>query len=219
MGATPEYLLGLYALQEAVSQLPVKVLKPEGIVLDCCAAPGGKTAQIAEKAEMVVALESQSSRVPSLINNLERLGVKNALVYNVDARAFEPDFKFDKILVDAPCSGNFVTDKTWFEKQSISNFITRQKLQKEILASAFGLLSEKGELVYSTCSLEPEENEMVLQWAIDNLGAKVLPTECIGVKGLTNIFGKNLDSQIQNAKRIWPSIADTQGFFIARLKK
>lgn len=219
LGATPEYLLGLYALQEAVSQLPVKVLKPEGIVLDCCAAPGGKTAQIAEKAEMVVALESQSSRVPSLINNLERLGVKNALVYNVDARAFEPDIKFDKILVDAPCSGNYVTDKTWFEKQSISNFITRQKLQKEILASAFGLLAEKGELVYSTCSLEPEENEMVLQWAIDNLGAKVMPIECIGVNGLTNVFGKNLDSQIRNAKRIWPSIAETQGFFIARLKK
>lgn len=219
LGATPEYLLGLYALQEAVSQLPVKILKPEGIVLDCCAAPGGKTAQIAEKAEMVVALESQSSRVPSLINNLERLGVKNALVYNVDARAFEPDMKFNKILVDAPCSGNYVTDKTWFEKQSIANFISRQKLQKEILASAFGLLAEKGELVYSTCSLEPEENEMVLQWAIDNLGAKVMPIECIGVNGLTNVFGKNLDSQIRNAKRIWPSIAETQGFFIARLKK
>lgn len=219
LGATPEYLLGLYALQEAVAQLPVKILKPEGIVLDCCAAPGGKTAQIAEKAEMVVALESQSSRVPSLINNLERLGVKNALVYNVDARAFEPNLKFNKILVDAPCSGNFVTDKTWFEKQSISNFITRQKLQKEILASAFNLLAEKGELVYSTCSLEPEENELVLQWAIDNLGAKVLPTDCIGINGLTNVFGRNLDSQIRNAKRIWPSIAETQGFFIARLKK
>ncbi len=217
LGATPEYLLGLYGLQEAAAQLPVRILSPEGIVLDCCAAPGGKTAQIAEKADVVIALESQSSRVKPLLNNLERLGIKNSIVYNADARSFEAKIKFKKILVDAPCSGNFVTDKSWFEKQSISNFLARQKLQKEILSNVSGLLDEKGELAYSTCSMEPEENELVLQWAIEKLGLKVVPIDCIGVNGLTDVFGQKLDSQIKNAKRIWPSFADTQGFFIAKL--
>lgn len=217
LGATPEYLLGLYGMQEAVSQLPVKVLEPKGVVLDSCAAPGGKTAQIAEKVEAVVALESQSARLSSLLNNLERFGVNNALVYHADARSFETKFKFKKILVDAPCSGNFVTDREWFDKQSVSNFLTRQKLQKEILSNVAGLLDAKGELVYSTCSLEPEENELVLQWAVEKLGLKVVPIDCIGVNGLTDIFGNKLDSQIKNARRIWPSIADTQGFFIAKL--
>lgn len=217
LGATPEYLLGYYGLQEAASQLPVQVLKPNDIVLDCCAAPGGKTAQIAEKADAIIALESQTSRLPSLLNNLERLGIRNSIVYNADARSFETKLKFNKILVDAPCSGNFVTDKNWFEKQSISNFNSRQKLQKEILANVSNLLDEKGELVYSTCSIEPEEDELVLQWAIDKLDFKVVPIECIGVNGLTDVFGQKLDAQIKNAKRIWPSIAGTQGFFIAKM--
>ena len=218
LGATPEYLMGLYGLQEPASQLPVPVLKPEGVVLDCCASPGGKSAQIAEKAEAVIALESQSSRIPSLVNNLERFGVRNSIVYNADARSFESPLKFKKILVDAPCSGNYSTDSGWFLKQSISNFLTRQKLQKEILSNVSDLLDENGDIVYSTCSLEPEENELVLQWAIDKLDLKVVPIESIGVKGLTSVFGSNLDGQIKNARRIWPS-ENTQGFFMARLKK
>ena len=216
-GSTPEYLLGMYYLQEAASQIPVEVLDPEGVVLDCCAAPGGKTTQIAESAEAVVALEPNYNRMNSLINNIERMGAGNCIVYNVDARSFEGNF--DKVLVDAPCSGNYVTDSKWFEKQSVENFRQRANLQREILAQAFECLRPGGELVYSTCSLEPEEDEMVVDWFLKNFDVKIMPIKTIGVDGITNPFGIELEREVRHAKRIWPSLCNTQGFFIAKFRK
>ena len=113
LGSTPEYLQGEYYLQEAASQLPVEVLDPSpgDIVLDCCAAPGSKTTQLAQLMDnkgTIVALDINKNRIYSLSNNLERCGVKNCIVYKKDAkRASELGLEFDKVLVDAPCSGNF----------------------------------------------------------------------------------------------------------------
>jgi len=216
-GSTPEYLLGMYYLQEAASQIPAEILSPEGVVLDCCAAPGGKTTQIAASAEAVVALEPNYNRMKSLINNIERMGVDNCIVYNVDARSFEGDF--DKVLVDAPCSGNYVIDSKWFKKQDVENFRQRANLQREILAQAFGCLKSGGEIVYSTCSLEPEEDEMIVDWFLKNFDVKILPIKTIGIDGITNPFGMELKHEVKYAKRIWPSLHDTQGFFIAKFKK
>ena len=106
-GATTEYLLGQYYLQEAAAQLPVHVLdpKPGEKVLDCCAAPGGKTTQIAQRMKnrgLLVAYEKKKHRIPSLLVNLERMGVTNCIAYHRDILNAHKD-TFDKILVDAPC--------------------------------------------------------------------------------------------------------------------
>lgn len=217
IGAATEYLLGYYHVQEAASQIPAEVLDASGLVLDACAAPGGKTAQLALKAKVVVALEQQHKRALMLCNNLERLGVSNCIVYNEDARSFEGNF--DAALVDAPCSGNYTMSTNWLEKQTLSNIEKRAELQKEILSNVVSCLKKNGKLVYSTCSLEPEEDEIVVQYAIDKLGMKVEKINCIGDNGLTSVFGKELHPSIKNCKRFWPHKTGTQGFFIAKMVK
>ena len=119
-GATAEYLLGFYSIQEAAAQIPVSVfthLKGKK-VLDAAAAPGGKTIHLADLMENlggVVALDVDKWRLNALCNHVERCRVSNTVVYLLDARqASTLDLKFDRILVDAPCSGNFAADKNWF---------------------------------------------------------------------------------------------------------
>lgn len=220
LSSTQEYLQGFYYIQEAAAQLPALMLNPSGeVVLDCCAAPGGKTTQLAVNVSVVVALENQYGRLNPLLNNIERLGVKNCIVYNIDARTFEPNLKFKKILVDAPCSGNYALERGWLEKQSVANFEKNAEIQKEILAKAVKLLAEDGELVYSTCSLEPEEDEIIVNWAIKELDLKTVKIDCIGDDGLTKVFGKKLDNSIKNCRRLWPTKTGTQGFFIAKMIK
>ncbi len=224
LGAIAEYLLGYYYLQEAAAQLPVAVLnpKPDDVILDCCAAPGGKTAQLAQLMKnqgVVVAFEQKEHRIPSLLMNIERMGVENAVVFRGDAAYVKNlGIQFDKILLDAPCAGNFVTDPVWFEKRDITGIERSSAIQKRLLKSAVEVLAPNGTLVYSTCSLEPEENELNMQWAIDNLPVRLenvsLP---IGDPALTNVFGKKLSSDIAKCRRFWPHKTNTEGFFIAKL--
>ncbi len=220
VSALPEHLLGYYYIQEAASQVPVELLdiSKQDIVLDCCAAPGSKTTQIAEKAKAVVALEPNSKRRVSLLNNIERLGFDNVIVCNQDAKSFN-DMKFDKILADVPCSGNYVLEKDWFKKQTEVNFKNRSELQKEILKNMIPLLNKNGTLVYSTCSLEPEENEFVMDWALENFDVKLQKIKCIGDNGIVNPFGHRLNNEVQKARRLWPYKTKTQGFFVAKLVK
>ncbi len=215
LSSVPEFLLGHYYIQEAASQYAVEALKPKGLVLDCCAAPGGKTTQIAQTAEKVIALDSNFKRCAVLKNNIQRLGINNAIIYNLDVRKFN-HCKFDQILLDAPCSGNYVIDKNWFQKQTLKNVQQRSQLQREILEHAISLLKPKGELLYSTCSLEPEENEMVVEWALQNFNIKLMKVGNAGSNGLTNIFGEKLSSEIKKCRRFWPE--KTQGFFVAKFK-
>lgn len=227
VGATIEYLLGQYYVQEAASQLPVEALfteppHQEEIILDTCSAPGGKTTQIALYHKgPIVALEKLGSRIDAVKNHVERMGITNVAVYKKDARfAHELGVQFDRILVDAPCSGNFVTDVQWFGKRSIEMFLENQRRQKELLKSAYKALKPGGTLVYSTCSLEPEENEIVVDWALKHLeGLKLAPIHTIGDPGFTKILGQELDPSIALTRRLWPWKTNTQGFFIARFKK
>jgi 16S rRNA C967 or C1407 C5-methylase (RsmB/RsmF family) len=136
----------------------------------------------------------------------------------MDARqASRLKVKFDRILLDVPCSGNFVTDKDWFKKRTIQDVKRNARLQREILKEAAKVLKNDGEIVYATCSLEPEENELNIDWAIKSLKLKVEKINCHGEKALTDVFGKKLDSPIKHCKRIWPG--QTQGFFVCKLKK
>lgn len=221
LGASIEYLLGYYYLHEAASQLAVSVLGKGEKILDMAASPGGKTTQIGmlmENKSVLIACD-KGRRIEKLRNNLERMGVQ-ALVYKKDAR-YVKDFgiEFDKILLDAPCSRNFVVDDQWFTHRNVADFQENAQIQKELLEAGFGVLKKGGELVYSTSSLEPEENEMVVDWALEHFAVELVAIDCIGDSGLTEVFGKQLHKEIKKCRRLWPWKTKTQGFFIAKFRK
>jgi NOL1/NOP2/sun family putative RNA methylase len=222
-GATAEYLLGLYSIQETAAQIPASLffdLKSKK-VLDATAAPGGKTTQMADLMQntgAIVALDVDKRRLTALSNHLERCHVSNTVVYLLDARqAHNLNVKFDRVLLDAPCSGNFASDKDWFKNRTLKDIERNAALQRELLKKTSECLTDEGELVYSTCSLEPEENELNMDWAIKNLDFEIQEVNCIGDSGLTNVFGKQLDPSVARCRRLWPD--QTQGFFVCKLKK
>lgn len=223
VGATAEYLLGFYSIQEAAAQIPVTLFTnlKDKIVLDASAAPGGKTVQLADlmgNSGLIVALDVKKERLTALANHLERCYVSNAVVYLQDARqASKLHIKFDRILLDVPCSGNFAADKLWFKRRTLKDVERNAKVQRELLSEAVKCLADDGEIIYSTCSLEPEEDELNIDWAIKNLGLRPQKVDCYGSEGLTNVFGCQLQASVQFCRRIWPR--QTQGFFVCKLKK
>jgi NOL1/NOP2/sun family putative RNA methylase len=226
LGACTEFLHGYFYLQEAAAQIPAEILAPKSgeFVLDCCAAPGGKTTQIAQLMQnkgAVIALEKKPHRILSLRNNLERCGVSNTAAYHLDAvRADRLGLRFDKVLVDAPCSGNYAGDKDWFAKRTLDDIKKSAQFQKSILKAALGVLKPGGTLVYSTCTLEPEENELNMQWLLGAFDVKLEPVSIsIGDPGLTNVFGRELDKSIASCRRFWPHKTGTEGFFVAKVRK
>lgn len=227
LASTQEYLQGYFYIQDAASQIPVEVLNPSPgeLVLDMAASPGGKCSYIAQLMNnegQVIALDENKARIPSLINNLERLSVTNVTVFKKDARfAHDYKLKFNKILLDAPCGGNFCVEKDYFKKRTAKDLDAKSRTQKELLRSAYLCLREGGILVYSTCSLEVEENEFVLDWFLEEF--KNMKLEDIEIKvgdsGVTEFNNKKLNKELVKAKRFWPHKTHTDGFFVARLKK
>jgi NOL1/NOP2/sun family putative RNA methylase len=221
VGVTAEYLLGLYSIQEAAAQIPVTLftsLKGK-TVLDACAAPGGKTTQLADLMDnkgVITALDVEKGRLSALTNHLERCHVRCCVAYLLDARRVSGlNLKFDRILLDVPCSGNFAGDSLWFSHRTLSDVERNANVQREILFEAVKCLSPGGEIVYSTCSLEPEEDELNIDYAVKNLDLQICHIDCAGEEGLTEVFGRKLDPSISNCRRIWPG--QTQGFFVCKL--
>jgi len=215
--STPEYLLGLFYIQDAASQVPAEVLHPkDGVVLDACAAPGGKTTQLASYANAVVATEIDKERFKKLAFNLERLGTRNCIAYNLDVLKVKKKFPF--ILLDAPCSGNYMLEKNWIHKNSLTRIKERSVIQKKLISHLLGRLDHNGVLVYSTCSLEPEEDECVVQYVLDNFKVKLEKIDTIGDPGLENAVGTTFDKSMKYCRRFWPSKTRTIGFFVARLR-
>jgi NOL1/NOP2/sun family putative RNA methylase len=223
VGATAEYLLGLYSIQEAAAQIPATLFTElkDKTLLDACASPGGKTVQLAnlmKNSGVIIALDIKRRKLFPLSNQLERNRVKNTIVYQMDAReASKLNMKFDRILLDVPCSGNFVTDREWFSKRTLKDVERNARRQRQILTEAAKIIEDNGEIVYATCSLEPEENELNVDWALETLNLQVQEIKCYGEKGLTNVFDKKLGNSITKCRRIWPE--QTQGFFVCKLKK
>ncbi len=182
LGRSLEHLLGYYYIQEISSMLPSIVLNPkhDEKVLDLCASPGSKTTQIASmmnNSGLLIANEISMGRLTILTANTLRCGVSNVIVTKKDGNQlckhiFEkiPSLKFDKILVDAPCSGEGTirstpaTNKMWNPK----SIIVLSKIQKHLLESALSVLKVGAELVYSTCTHSIEENEEVLDFIIND---------------------------------------------------
>lgn len=223
VGATAEYLLGLYSIQEAAAQIPATLFSniKGKLVLDACAAPGGKTVQLADMMDnsgAIMALDVNRQRLRALSNHLERCHVTNAVAYERDARTISDlKLRFDRILLDVPCSGNFASDSQWFRRRTMQDIECNASLQREILSKTVACLADNGEIVYSTCSLEVEENELNMNWAIEHLNMEIEKIDCCGQKGVARVFGRRLDKSVENCRRIWPG--ETQGFFVCKLKK
>jgi len=182
IGATPEYLAGHYMLQSPSSFLPVMALAPHPNerILDMCAAPGGKTSYISallKNTGMVFANDISLDRLRGVVGNLSRMGVKNAVVCNYDGRQFPSVIGgFDRILLDAPCSGTGVISKDPSVKvnKSETDFTLLTHLQKELILAAIDSCDANsktgGYIVYSTCSVTVEENEAVVDYALKKRG-------------------------------------------------
>lgn len=222
IGNTIEHQLGYIYSQTAASMLPVEILKPNkrDIVLDMCAAPGSKTTQIAAKMNnkgIIIANDKKWQRLKPLSTNLQRCGVCNVVVTMEDGRKIKG--KYDKILVDAPCSASGTirgfTQRSVKTVKSYSKHLIKvlSNLQKELLIHAFNLLNKGGILVYSTCSLDPEEDEEVVRYLLENSDAKLLKIK--GFKSKVN----SEDKEIKKCIKIWPQFYDTEGFFVAKIKK
>jgi len=225
LGASFEYLLGYYTMQEAASQFPVESLgpRPGEAVLDMCAAPGVKTTQLAAHMEnrgAVVAVDADRGRLYALENSLERCGVENCVVYHSDVNELDlGEIRFDRVLLDAPCSGNYVVDGEWFGKRSLEDVEKNAERQRVLLETAVGLLKAEGVLSYTTCSLEPEEDELNVQWLLDSFDVELREVEGPGSRGLTEVFGEGLDDDVGRSMRFWPDETGTQGFYVAEAVK
>jgi NOL1/NOP2/sun family putative RNA methylase len=192
-----------------------------------CAAPGGKTTQMAEhmaNTGAILATDVSLGKLMALKNNLARMGVVNTIVLRQDARKIKSSARFDKILLDAPCTGSGIIrkDPSRKDSRSLKDISFMSSVQKGLIQKAVMMLKDTGVMVYSTCSLEPEENEILIDWAIRNLPLEVLPYSDSFLEispGLTCPFGKELDSQVQRCGRIHPHINDTNGMFFAILRK
>ena len=165
LGAAIEYLLGYYYIQEAASQKVCELLNPSPgeLVLDLAAAPGGKTTHLAQlmgNKGVIVAVDMKPPRLIALKNNIERMGVSNTIVYNLEGEHCEKlGLVFDKVLLDAPCSGNFTQEDGWFEKRNMEDIRGIAKTQRDILRAAFRVLKEGGELVYKSFQRKIEKLE------------------------------------------------------------
>ncbi|MBU0535689.1 MAG: RsmB/NOP family class I SAM-dependent RNA methyltransferase [Nanoarchaeota archaeon] len=231
IGNLKEHVLGYIYVQEAASMIPPVVLdpKPGDIVLDMCAAPGSKTTQIAQymKNEGVLAANDISAdRLASLGINVQRCGLTNVIITKSLGFGIKSptDEGFDRILVDAPCSGtgsirkSLKTIRMWNP-----NMIKRLSMtQKKLIEKAFSLLKKGGTMVYSTCSVEPEENEEVVSHLLDKCEEAKLEEIKLNIKkspSVTEFEGKTYNPEVKKCLRIWPQDNNTEGFFISKIKK
>ncbi|WP_254543381.1 RsmB/NOP family class I SAM-dependent RNA methyltransferase [Halomarina pelagica] len=230
-GTSWPYFHGWLYGQEEVSALPAVVLDPEPgeRVLDPCAAPGSKTTQLAALMDdegTLVANDNNLGRLSALRSNAERCGVTNLAVTNGDARNLslkpfggEP---FDRALVDVPCSceGTIRKNPDAFDDWSLGHVRSIAGIQRAILRRAVQVTRPGGTVVYSTCTFAPEENEGVLDAVLREEDCRLVPFE-VDLEtrpGVTEWEGERYDESVHHAKRVYPHLNDTGGFFCAKLE-
>ncbi len=250
LGKTKEHLLGFYYVQEISSMLPMLALQPKSgdSVLDLCASPGSKTTQAAAMMEnegFILANEISMGRIGILNSNLERCGVMNTIVSRKEGFALcdrlmrKSSLRFDKILVDAPCSGEGTLRKSpkTFQMWNINMIKKIAKTQRKLAAAALELLKVGGVMIYSTCTLAPEEDEMIVNFLLKNfdveveaighpigvtLGVGLPKSTSDGLKfrsGICEWEGEELNSEVKKCLRLYPQDNNTDGFFVAKIRK
>ncbi|XP_030372477.1 25S rRNA (cytosine-C(5))-methyltransferase nop2 [Scaptodrosophila lebanonensis] len=232
LGATPEYLAGHYMIQGASSMLPVMALTPQEKerILDMCSAPGGKGSHIAaimKNTGVLFANDSNRDRCNAIKANFHRLGIVNAVISCEDGTKFRNIISgFDRVLLDAPCTGTGVVSKDPSVKSTKSEVDVQRcyNLQRKLLLTAIDCTDAKsatgGYIVYSTCSVLPEENEWVIDYALKKRNVKLVPTGLdFGVDGFTKFRQHRFHPSLSLTKRYYPHTHNMDGFYVAKLKK
>ncbi len=177
LGSSHDYLQGYYYLQNVASMLPALILdpKPNDLVIDMCAAPGSKATQLAQIMKnkgVLILIDRNRKRISALEMNIRRLGVSNSIILNFDATGLHKlNKKADKILLDAPCTGEGLIrqDKSRKTSKKLKDIAKMASIQKDLLTAGLNSLKPNGELLYSTCSIAPEENEIVINDVLNSL--------------------------------------------------
>jgi len=232
LGKSIEHLLGYFYVQEISSMMPILALnpQPQEIILDLCASPGSKTTQLATKMQnsgTIIANDKDIGRTSILNANIERCSCSNVIITRHDAvilceKLNKLGMKFDKILLDLPCSGegNIRSNPKTFLMWNLKMIKKLSRMQKKIAGSAIKLLKPEGTLVYSTCTLTPEENESVINFLVKNFPLEIqevkLPLKCR--EGIKSWEKENFQQDINKTCRIYPQDNNTEGFFIAKLR-
>jgi len=228
-GTLPEVVFGLAFPQGVSSATAAQALAPQAghVVADLCAAPGGKTALLALLAgdgARIVAGDPSADRCGLLVTNLGRMALTGPLVVRQDAATMPAAAAFDRILLDAPCTGEgtFRLASPRYEPRGAPGLGPARALQRRLLARALELLAPGGRLVYATCSYAPEENEEVLAAALearDDVSLVPLPPATPGLPGLTRWNERAFPAEMGLARRIFPHHTGSWGFFLAALEK
>lgn len=230
IGKTIEHALGHYYIQSLSSMIPPLILKPDenDVTLDLCAAPGSKTTQLAEmmmNRGTLVANEPSNKRIRSLVFNADRMNLVNLGIirYKGEVLSKVYDHHFDKILVDAPCSGLGIVQKkgeisNWWNTEQVSRI---SDLQLRLLISAIKMAKVGGEILYSTCTITFEENEYIINKVLRRYPVVVeeinLPVP--SQDGLVEAYGEKFSDELKKARRILPWEINSEGFFIVKLRK
>jgi len=232
IGDTLEFQMGDYYIQDAASMLPAELFSDADapLILDLAAAPGGKTTHLASRygdRGVILANDSSARRIAALRSNLQTWGVFGALVTNFPGERIGAWFPeaFDRVLVDAPCSGDTLRVSTGRKQRVVSERERAALCQRQdaLLTSALRVARVGGEIVYSTCTMAPEEDEGVLDGllrafpgAVEIEGAERV---AIHAPGLTSDGSRTFEPGVALALRLWPHLYGTSGFFAARLRK
>ena len=218
-GKSPEHVTGLVYSQEPAAQIVGQVASPQkGMkVLDLAAAPGGKSTHLLsylENTGLLVSNEISSKRAKILVENIERFGARNVVVTNESAERLAKVFSayFDMIVLDAPCSGEgmFRKDSAAIDYWDASYPAQCAQLQREILVSAMDMLAPAGQLIYSTCTWSPEENEEIVSWLLENYDLELVPIDKIN--GMVDGIG------YPETARMYPQHFKGEGQFVAKFR-
>jgi tRNA (cytosine49-C5)-methyltransferase len=230
VGNLLEHILGYIYVQDAASMIPPVVLKPgpDDVMLDMCASPGSKASQMAAMMEnrgLLISNELLGERLKSLGLNLQRMGVRNSLITQMAGHRFkQASLRFDSVSVDAPCSGTGTIRRSLMALKMWSpSFVKKMAAQqKQLLASGFEVLRPGGVIVYSTCTMEPEEDEGVVSWLLENYPDAKLEEINLDIKrspAIAEFEGQEFNPEVAKCLRIWPQDNDCEGFFVARIRK
>ncbi|MCE4615428.1 MAG: RsmB/NOP family class I SAM-dependent RNA methyltransferase [Desulfurococcales archaeon] len=227
IGYLHEYLLGYYYIQGPASMIPVDVLNPKAgeDILDAAAAPGGKATQILQYTHdkaFLTAIDKNRDRLKALRSHLSRMGFTNYIIIRMDALNVPSTLLYNKILLDAPCSGEGIIRRDPLRKKSrkISDLVYLSELQVSLLNHLKANVRINGTIVYSTCTIGVEENEYVLTKILENDPClEPVDIKAPGVNGLVEYGGIKFDEGVKRCKRMFPHTLDTEGFFICKLRK
>lgn len=227
------HFAGWYVKQSLSSQLPVRFLdaQPGHNIIDLCAAPGSKTSQIATAMKnqgCLYANDLAGKRMTPLAARLDAMGVTHAVLYNMAAERLPHILPpiFDRVLADVPCSGlghNDTIDENRYRYETAKNPESQYQLQYRILLTGARLLKVGGRIVYSTCSLNPYENESVVSEFVSRYPFKIVEMQDIPAihfrHGLTSFDGRSFNPEVEKTRKVMPWENPTQGFFVAVLEK